>query len=98
MNNMLTLEEVKNFLDVTQEDLEKYLKNGKLRAYKIGGTYIRFRKEEVLTLRSELLPKRTKAAAPSMGSRLSDFWQFNNFYIISLLIALVVIWVVAKIY
>jgi excisionase family DNA binding protein len=96
MNNMLTVEEVKNFLDVTQEDLEKYLKNGKLRAYKIGGTYIRFRKEEVLNLRSELLPKRTKAAAPSLGSRLSDFWLFNNFYIISILVVIGLIFVIVK--
>ena len=93
---MLTVEEVKNFLDVTQDDLEKYLKNGKLRAYKIGGTYIRFRKEEVLNLRSELLPKRTKAASPSAGSRLRDFWQFNNFYIISLLIVVALVFVIVK--
>lgn len=96
MNNMLTLEEVKNFLDVTQEDLEKYLQNGKLRAYKIGGTYLRFRKEEVLNLRSELLPKRTKAAAMSLGSRVSDFWQFNNFYIISIVVVIGLIFVIVK--
>lgn len=96
MNNMLTLEEVKSFLDVTQEDLEKYLKSGKLRAYKIGGTYLRFRKEEILNLRSELLPKRTKAASPSFASRLSDFWQFNNFYIISILVVIALIFVIVK--
>lgn len=96
MNNMLTLEEVKNFLDVTQDDLEKYLKSGKLKAYKIGGTYIRFRKEDVLNLRSELLPKRTKAASPSVGSRISDFWQFNNFYIISILVVIGLIVVIVK--
>ena len=87
MNNMLSLEEVKNFLELSQEDLEKYLKNGKLRAYKIGGTYLRFRKEEVLTLRSELLPKKkAPQQKPSILSILGDFWRFNNFYIVSLVI------------
>ena len=96
MNNMLTVEEVKSFLEVSQEDLEKHLKSGKLRAYKIGGTYLRFRKEEVLNLRSELLPKKSKTSAPSLSVRAADFWQFNNFYILSILVVLGLIFVIVK--
>lgn len=89
MNNMLTLEEVKNFLEAEQDEVEKYIKRGKLRAYKIGGTYLRFRKEEVLNLRFEALPKKNKSSHDlSFGSRLGDFWRFNNFYIISLLVVI----------
>lgn len=88
MDNMLTVEEVKNFLGVEQADIEKFLKTGKLHAYKIGGTYLRFRKEEVLTLRSELFPKKKGGAKVSVFSRIADFWRFNNFYIISLLIVI----------
>lgn len=86
MNNMLSLEEVKSFLEVQQPQIEKYLKEGKLHAYKIGGTYIRFRKEEVLNLRYELPRPRDKKAASnrSVFSRIFDFWRFNNFYLISL--------------
>ena len=40
MNNMLTLEEVKAFLELDQTEIEKHLKHGKLRAYKIGGTFL----------------------------------------------------------
>lgn len=85
---MLSIEEVKSFLDVQQPQIEKFLKEGKLHAYKIGGTYIRFRKEEVLTLRHELpRPSDKKAAAKrSFFSRVFDFWRFNNFYIVSLAI------------
>ena len=97
MNNMLTIEEVKNFLEIEQDELEKYLKNGKLRVYKIGGTYVRFRKEEVLNLRSELLPRKSKGHPhASLGSRLVDFWRFNNFYIISLLIVAALALIVAR--
>ncbi|MSR78464.1 MAG: helix-turn-helix domain-containing protein [Candidatus Omnitrophica bacterium] len=87
MNNMLTFEEVKNFLDVEQSQVEKFLENGKLRAYKIGGTYIRFRKEEVLNLRFEIMPQKTKLPKKaSLGGSLLEFWRFNNFYILSILI------------
>ena len=97
MNNMLTSEEVRNFLEVDQPSFDRFLKDGKLHAYKIGGTYLRFRKEDVLTLRAQIAPKKTRQGG-SLGARIGDFWRFNNFYIISLLIALAVIWVVAKIY
>ncbi len=97
MNNMLTLEEVKNFLEIEQQEVEKYVKQGKLRAYKIGGTYLRFRKEEVLNLRFESLPKKTKASGGfSVGSRLGDFWRFNNFYIISLLVVVALACIVIR--
>ncbi len=86
MNNMLSIEEVKTFLDIDHTEVEKYLKAGKLHAYKIGGTYLRFRKEEVLTLRSELLPRKSKAKPRGFMTAVSDFWSFNNFYVLSLII------------
>ncbi len=89
MNNMLSLEEVKSFLEVDHSEIEKYLKTGKLHAYKIGGTYLRFRKEEVLSLRSELIPAKKKSGPKkSFLTILSDFWAFNNFYIIALMVVI----------
>lgn len=89
MNSMLTLEEVKNYLDIEQDELERCIKERKLHAYKIGGVYIRFRKEEVLSLQSEIQPKKTKTVTKiSAISRVSDFWRFNNFYVISILLVI----------
>ena len=98
MNNMLTSEEVKNFLAVDQTAFDKFLKEGKIHAYKIGGVYLRFRKEDVLNLRAQLAPQKSPHGKVSLGARIGDFWRFNNFYIISLLIAIAVIWVVARMY
>jgi excisionase family DNA binding protein len=87
MNNMLTLDEVKNFLEVEQQVIEKFIRDGALHAYKIGGVYIRFRKEEVLTLKYDVLLKhRSTQSAVTFGQQLWNFWRFNNFYIISVLI------------
>lgn len=86
MNNMLTLDEVRNYLEVEQQEIEKFIRDGMLHAYKIGGVYIRFRKEEVLHLKYDVLLKKKKVfQSISFGQRLWDFWRFNNFYIISLL-------------
>lgn len=88
MNNMLTVEEVKSYLEIEQDLLEKFISQGKLNAYKIGGTYLRFRKEDVLNLRYEVAPslKTKKAKKPSIFSYVADFWRFNNFYLISILL------------
>jgi excisionase family DNA binding protein len=87
MNNMLTLDEVKNYLEIEQQMIEKFIRDGVLHAYKIGGVYIRFRKEEVLNLKYDVLLKKKKAGPSiSFGQRVWDFWRFNNFYIISVLI------------
>ena len=97
MNNMLTLEEVKNFLGMAQEDVEKYLKQGKLNAYKIGGTYLRFRKEEVMNLRQEILPRKKTSPSAPLFSRMADFWRFNNFYILSIILVVVVLALLIKV-
>lgn len=97
MNNLLTVEEVKNFLSIDEDQVEKYLKQGKLNAYKIGGTYLRFRKEEVINLRFEIQPhKINPPGKSSFFSHAADFWRFNNFYILSVILVLVVLVVIFK--
>ncbi len=96
MNNMLTVEEVKNFLDIEQAEIEKYIQLGKLNAYKIGGTYLRFRKEEILNLRFELQSKKNAPKKLSLFSKIGDFWRFNNFYIVSILIVIALAFVATR--
>lgn len=98
MNNMLTLEEVKNYLEVEQAVLEKYISQGKLNAYKIGGTFVRFRKEDVLNLRYEIAPtiKTGKQKKTGIFSKIADFWRFNNFYLISILLVGAIIYYIFK--
>jgi hypothetical protein len=98
MNNMLSFEEVKSFLEASQEELEAYIKQGKLHAYKIGGTYIRFRKEEILNLRSEVFPRKRGPVDGTafFWARLYDFWKFNNFYIVSLAVVVALAYMVFR--
>lgn len=89
MDNLLSLEEVKRFLEVGDGEFDHLIRGGKLHAYKIGGTYVRFRKDEVLTLKQEFHSGKKASLTIPWFSRIRDFWRFNNFYILSLfLIAL----------
>lgn len=86
MNNLLSPEEVRRFLLIEESYLQQLVQKGRLHAYKVGGTYLRFRKEEVLTLKQELYPEKKTSPSISWFLRIRDFWRFNNFYILSLLL------------
>ncbi len=98
MNSMLTVEEVRSYLEADQKELEAFLREGRLHAYKIGGTYLRFRKEEVLTLRQEITARKKPKTRErvSATARIGDFWRFNNFYIVSLLIVAAIVFYAIK--
>ncbi len=99
MNNLLSPEETRQFLRVSSEDLDAFVKNGKLQAYKISGQYLRFRKEDVLHLKETAFANREPAVKQNtVWGRLRDFWKFNNFYIIGLLIAAGLVYWLARDY
>ncbi len=96
MDNLLSHEEVKRYLEVEDPDLEKLIEKGKLHAYKIGGAYLRFRKEEVLTVKQEFYAQKKNPLSVPWFVRLKDFWRFNNFYILSLLLIAVLFFIVIR--
>ena len=96
MDNLLSHEEVKRYLELEDPDLEKLIEKGKLHAYKIGGTYLRFRKDEVLTLKQESPSDKKNSLSLPWFVRLKDFWRFNNFYILSLLLIAVLFFIVIR--
>ena len=96
MDNLLSREEVRHYLEVEEPDLEQLIGRGKLHAYKIGGEYLRFRKEEVLSVRQELQSGRKDQLTIPWFVRLRDFWKFNNFYILSLILIVVLLLIVVR--
>ena len=94
MNNLLSVEEVKRYLEVEDGQVQNLIHAGKLRAYKIGGAYLRFRKEEVLSVKQEIGKGAKNTLSIPWFLRLRDFWRFNNFYLISLLLIVVLLYIV----
>ena len=96
MDNLLSQEEVKRFLEVGDGEVDQLIRNGRLHAYKIGGTYVRFRKEEVLTVKQERNGGRKNSLGIPWFARLLDFWRFNNFYIICLFLIALLFYIVVR--
>jgi excisionase family DNA binding protein len=82
-DGMMNLQEVLQYLKVSEHDIQSYIRKGELDAYRIGGVYLRFRNDQVQALRSKI----QKKSHPKAGvSRTQDFWRFNGFYIAAALV------------
>ena len=67
---LLTLEETAVALEISAERLKEMVAKGELPAYKVGGQYLRFRKEQIEAIQNEI--KRTKtvrAEQPAVKAR-----------------------------
>jgi len=87
----LTEEEVQHYLGKTPADIQKLMKRGKLTAFRVGGSYIRFKKEEVVALKSGKKFIAPEELGRSQLERFRDFWKFYSFYVITSVCLLVFI-------
>lgn len=88
-NGLLTEEEVSSYLKLEPPEIEKLVRRGKLTAYRVGGSFVRYRKDEVIALRSGRKFQIPDQLERSWLDRIRDFWSFYSIYI--LLFVLVVL-------
>ncbi|MBI4387480.1 MAG: helix-turn-helix domain-containing protein [Candidatus Omnitrophica bacterium] len=88
---LLTEEEVRHYLDVSHQDLQELVKRGRLTAFRLGGTYVRFRKEEVLAIKSGRKFVAPEEIGRTRLDQFRDFWKFYSFYILSTILILLLV-------
>jgi excisionase family DNA binding protein len=89
---MLTVRDVSIMLGVSEKDVLDLTEKGTLPGYKVGGVYLRFKKEQVEQYKknqSHLKPKAAKGEAIGLGSIIRDFFYFNDFYIFALIFIII---------
>ena len=85
---MLTVRDVATLLGISEKDVLDLTESGTIPGYKVGGVYLRFKKEQVEQYKknqSHLKPKAVEGEISSLGSRIHDFFYFNDFYIFALI-------------
>ena len=107
---LLTLQEAARRLQLPADDVEAMIRQGKLASFRLGGSHLRVRFQDVEAIRKgRALPPdrpaswlRLKEASPgasafsvwrrgrpaSLWERVVDFFYFNDFYIVVLLLLL----------
>lgn len=90
-DGLLTEEEVKSYLKVDSPAIEQLIRRGRLTAYRVGGSFVRYRKDEVIALRSGRKFRLPDQLERSWFDKVRDFWGFYSIYILlSLLVVLVI--------
>jgi len=90
-NKLLTVREVAQELGISEGEVIDLAEQGKIPAYKIGGVYLRFKSEHVQEIKQKISKSAKLEYRASFSERLQDFLYFNDFYIVSFLIIILMI-------
>jgi excisionase family DNA binding protein len=93
---LLTVRDVSITLGISEREVMDLAESGALPAYKVGGVYLRFKKEQVMEYQKSRKTSPSKEGATDDGhplsEKISDFFYFNDFYILTgLLIILLLV-------
>lgn len=94
---LLTIREVSSFLGISEKEVIELSESGAVPAYKIGGVYLRFKRSQIEEYRKKHLPhlrKDSSKVSYSLGDRISDFFYFNDFYVLSLILIILILIVI----
>ncbi len=90
-NKLLTVREVAQELGISEGEVIDLAEQGKVPAYKIAGVYLRFKAEQVQEIKQKISKSAKLENRASFSERLQDFLYFNDFYIVSFLIIILMI-------
>lgn len=79
---LLTEEEVRAYLGIDPPELERLIHRGKLTAFRVGGSFVRFRKEEVMAVRSGKKFTSPGQYERSLLDKVLDFAKFYGLYVV----------------
>ena len=91
---LLTVRDVSLILGISEKEVADLVESHKLIAYKVGGLYLRFKKEHIEEFKKSFktsLNKTKILEKYSFRDGVSDFFYFNDFYILSILIILLIL-------
>ena len=92
-DGLLTEEEVRSYLKVDSPTIEQLIRRGRLTAYRVGGSFVRYRKDEVVALKSGRKFRMPEQFERSWFDKIRDFWGFYSLYILlSILIFLLAVY------
>ncbi|MDD5347043.1 MAG: helix-turn-helix domain-containing protein [Candidatus Omnitrophica bacterium] len=93
---LLTVREVAQLLNLTEKEIIDLAEQGRIPAYKIGGVYLRFKRQQVDDFRKHAAAPASARPSATLGDKVIDFFYFNDFYIVSLAVILALLYIIFK--
>ena len=96
MKRFLTSKEAADYLSIAENELSDLSKTHKITAYKIGGIYTRFKVDDLEAYRRKGVTKGKKKHRSNNLDRIRDFFYFNDFYIYSSIVIIVILYFIFR--
>lgn len=94
---LLTIRDVSSILGISEKEVIERSEKGEIPAYKVGGVYLRFKKDQVERLTHASRRKEARARSGySTGEWLRDFFYFYDFYILSAILIVVLLVIITQ--
>lgn len=94
---MLGTREVSKILGISEQEIIELANSHLMPHFRVAGEFLRFKKEDVLRLKPVIkkkynIPERKHHRLEKMR----EFLYFNDFYIVSTVIILILVWIIVK--
>ncbi len=98
-DKLLTVRDVSYYLGISEKEVLDLSESGTIPAYKVGGVYLRFKREQVEEYKRKnksLLQKENLSHDYPLSDKVRDFLYFNDFYVFSFVIIALIIFIIFK--
>ena len=96
-DQFISVRETAQTLGTTEKKIMDLVQEGRLRAYKIAGQFLRLKKSEVMTiLSSGSVAQETTQHPYTFSERAKDFFYFNDFYLAAFGIIMFLLYVIFR--
>lgn len=94
-NQYISVRETAQILGISEKKVMDLIEKRRLQAYRIANQFLRLKKSDVQKLRSEGEIPNEEIQYPYIpAERIKDFFYFNDFYIISVIIIMALLFVI----
>ncbi len=91
----ITVRETAQVLGVSEKKVTDLIDEGKLQAYRIADQFLRLKRTEVMQIRgSGQVVRETVSQDYTLAERIKDFFYFNDFYLFTLVVIAVLLYVI----
>ncbi len=98
MKKFLTVREAAGYLGISEDELEVMVEKDKIPTYKIGGVYTRLSLDDLNIYRRKIprRPSGQESGRHFIADDIKDFFYFNDFYILSCIVIIIILYFIFK--
>ncbi len=91
----ITVRETAQILAVSEKKVMDLIENGNLQAYKIADQFLRLKRNEVINIQSTgQVVSENAVSIYTKGERVRDFFYFNDFYLVALVVIGILLYII----